>query len=139
MFMPCCDEETSSLREGVFVLTGLLVGSLPYAVTGVTTSSSLTTSSVPYAGTCLHRARLLAHADYGKALTPSGFEGRWQCRLLAVHVSSYCTATSARTLVHVAQSVPQLHAVPNVRFFLTLTCHQDDTGVSGRRVSFKIS
>ena len=42
-------------------------------------------------------------------------EGRWQCRLFAVHVSSPCTATSAWTLVHVAQYVPQVRAIPNVR------------------------
>ena len=63
VFMPCCDEETSSLREGVFVLTGFLVGSLPDAVMGVTSSPSLTR---PYSGTCLHRARLLAHAELWK-------------------------------------------------------------------------
>ena len=74
------------------------------------------------------------------SLTRLGVEGRWQCRLLAVHVSSGRTATSARTLVHVAQSVPRVRAVPNVlrEVFGTLTCQRDDTGASGRRVSFKL-
>ena len=59
-------------------------------------------------------------------LTASGVEGTWQCRLLAVRVSSPRTATSARTLVHVAQSVPQVGAVPNVKgeVFGTLMCHR---------------
>ena len=71
------------------------------------------------------------------ALVSPGVEGRWPCRILVVHVSPSCTASSARTLVHVAQTVPQVRAVPNIRF-LTLTCHRDDTGASGRRVSFKL-
>ena len=62
----------------------------------------------------------------------------WQCRLLAVRVSSPRTATSVRTLVHVAQAVPQVRAVPNANreVFGTLTCNRVDTGASGRRVSF---
>ena len=48
-----------------------------------------------------------------RPLTPPVVEGRWPCRILAVHVSSSCTASSPRTLVHVAQSVPQVRAVPN--------------------------
>ena len=71
-------------------------------------------------------------------LAPLGSSGRWQCRLLAVRVSSPCRATSASTLVRVFQSVPQLRAVPNV-LFSTLTCHRDDSGVSGHRVSFTLS
>ena len=56
-------------------------------------------------------------------LAPLGVEERWPCRILAVHVSSSCTASSARTLVHVAQTVPQVRAVPNVKreVFGTLT------------------
>ena len=38
---------------------------------------------------------------------PLGVEGRWQCRLLAVRVSTLSTATSVSTLVHVAQTVPR--------------------------------
>ena len=53
------------------------------------------------------------------------------------YASSSCTASSARTLVHVAQTLPQVLAVPNVRF-LILTCHRDDRGASGRGVSFKL-
>ena len=39
-----------------------------------------------------------------------------------------------------AQSVPQVRAVPNGKreVFGTLTCHRDDTGVSGRGVSLKL-
>ena len=73
-------------------------------------------------------------------LTQSRVEGRWPCRILVVHVSSSCTARSARTLVHVAQTVPQVCAVPNAKreVFGTLKCHRDDTGASGRRLSFKL-
>ena len=43
--------------------------------------------------------------------------------------------------MHVAQSVPQVRAVPNVKrkVFGTLKCHQDDTGASGRGVSSKLT
>ena len=72
-------------------------------------------------------------------LTPSGVEGRWQCRLLAVRVSSPRIATSARTLVHDAQKCPT-GACSSQRqarsVFGTLTCHRDDTCASGRSVSF---
>ena len=77
----------------------------------------------------------------GSAHDPFGVEGRWLCRILAVHVSSPpLTATSVRTLAHVALCVPQVRAVPNVKrkVFGTLRCHRDDTGASGRRVSFKL-
>ena len=67
---------------------------------------------------------------------PSGVEGRWHCRLLAVRVSSPCTATSARTLVHVAQTVPQVRAVANVKreVFGKLACHRGRSsyGLAGR-------
>ena len=50
---------------------------------------------------------------------------------------SSCTAFLARTLVHVAQSVPQLRAVPNAvrEVFGSLTCHRDDTDAPGYRVA----
>ena len=42
--------------------------------------------------------------------------------------------------MHVAQSVPQMRAVPNVKrkVFGASLCHRVDTGISGRRVSFKL-
>ena len=55
------------------------------------------------------------------------------CRLLAVHVSSPCTATSARTLLHVVYSSQR-----TARSVWSLTSHCQDTGASGRRVSFKL-
>ena len=73
-------------------------------------------------------------------LVPLKVEERWQCRLFVVPFPSPCTANSARALVHVAESVPQVRAVPNVKrkVFGTLKCHEYDTGASGRRVSFKL-
>ena len=51
---------------------------------------------------------------FAKAPDPSkGVEGRWPCRILAVHASSSCTASPARTLLLVVQSFPQVRAVPN--------------------------
>ena len=81
------------------------------------------------------------HLELVKALlAPSGGRGEMACRILAVHVSSSCTASSARTLVHIAHTVPQVRAVPNEKrkVFGTLECQRDDTSASVRRVSFKL-
>ena len=71
------------------------------------------------------------------AIAPRPFGGRREMAMSPHRCALPFSLHGDFSLVHVAQSVPQVREVPN-GLFSTLTCHRDDTGASGRRVSFKL-
>ena len=65
------------------------------------------------------------------AITPDPFGGRGEMAMSPPRCA----------LPFSLQAVPQVRAVPDVKREVvgTITCHRDDTGASGRRVSFKLT
>ena len=92
-----------------FINDGLLIF-MTFPETRLSTWTFCPWRRVLFPEVCHHGCLVLCNRSW-----PSlGVEERWQCRFLAGHVSSPCTASSARTLVHVVQSVPEVRAVPKV-------------------------